>query len=371
MEDLNFLETVKYRLSSDVTSWREVVPGLIYPFRAIALARVLTNISAAQIAEIAGISRSYLAALENYGKPLPSNTDTILEKIFAHRDGIDNFQDVLSILINPEDINRNVEYFLFLQEKISELEPRLLVLLFEILTSLKDRFEILYYDINSDFQNTYDNMISAGLIPEWWPLNKIPKMIIAEQKSGLPAFLFNLVSAEQVASCYKIIAYQQPFTPVVFMDRMNLFRRKNISLYSISGISAFFLKEIRVSIKSSAIFPLDVDVFFKDKWYEFNTFHRLHYFFNDLCRGNINETMLEEFKTDIEKNKPNKQGKSKDIFENNKFKPKARAPRGTKEELEKEFERLEQLMRNQEFTPLRKPREVLTDREAKQIKEKE
>lgn len=288
-------------LSDEIKTWRKFVPAKIYPFKAIALARAITNIPANVIADVGGISRSYLAALENYAKPIPPDADGILDKIFSSRNSdIEEFLNILSILIDIDEINHTTEYFSFLHEKLSDLEPKIIILIFETLSSLKEFFEILYYDIYPEdtYEEIYNDMLSAGLVPIDWPQGKIPKMIIANQKSILPAFLFNLVSPEQIAARYQAQAYKRnPFSSAIFMDRTNLFLPKNVSLYSISSLVAFFFKEIRISIDSSKIFPLEVEIFFMNKWYDSNRISNLHHLFTKLCEGRIEDKELDDVRT--------------------------------------------------------------------------
>ena len=211
-------------LLSDLSEWRSIVPAMLHPFRAVALARNLVGISAENVAKQMGISRSYLAALENYYKPITSDAKYFFKKLFSSKKEkrMEDFQEIFGMLVCVDKIDEVIKYFTILHNMFLNLELEALNLIFKSIATLKSYFEIL-----ED---------SSGQA----------KIIIANNKSILPAYLFNLISVNQVVSYYQNI---EPFVPVVLFDRESLNRSKYTNLSLISGIFAFFFTEVRLNIK--------------------------------------------------------------------------------------------------------------------------
>lgn len=214
-------------LCQDLSQIRLSVPGFFHPFRAVALARAAAGLSAAEVAKAMETSRSYLAALENYTRPVTYDMTEFFDRLGVDRQIDSNrwgiFRGLLEEILGVRiaDIDPYIKYYDFTQKILrggdfsaDELKPQKVCAVFEALSFLPDFFEIVYREIP---EQQYQYLRSASLWPPAWPSRQVPEMILCKPESILFAYLLGLVSVDQVIDVYEkraaaeIIPYFQPF----------------------------------------------------------------------------------------------------------------------------------------------------------------
>lgn len=292
-------------LREELDSLRKLgLPCVFHPYRALALARTIAGLPAAAVASRLSISRSYLAALENYSKPvIPDtlNSFSLLVESDYKDDAWRVFRNILCLLLDPVSSSPNLmslfEYFGHLREKLSDLEPRLLVLLFEAIACLTSLFDVIYYDVTNNKLALSEEEALLALLKEYslWPPGKIPKMVLITERSALIGFLAGVLSAERYVDVLTTKANPygyKPFSPLVMFDRLALQSFSNPII--LASLAAFLFSEMTVTLKHN-VYPLDISVRFMRKHLHFSISGPLHYLACNLIKnGEINTLHYEE-----------------------------------------------------------------------------
>ncbi|MGB9793334.1 MAG: hypothetical protein ACPLTR_12300, partial [Thermacetogeniaceae bacterium] len=219
METTRKIETTKKEvlnralslLMEDLERIKTVVRGCFHPFRAVALCRAFAGLSAANVASAMKTSRTYLSALENYARPVTDDMykyfDNLASSEISEHDGgffVKTLEKVLGIEI--ADTFPYIEYYAFLEKLLKggestsdELVPQKVCAVFEALSFLTDFFEIFYDEIKEEY---YHHLQSISLWPSGWPERKVPHTILCKPESVLFAYLFGVLSADQVMDIY-------------------------------------------------------------------------------------------------------------------------------------------------------------------------
>ena len=251
------MEASFQKIIQDLASWRDLVPGLLHPIRALALARAVSSVSAARIAEKMGISRSYLAALENYTKPITDDFYNYIDKLTA-KEG-NNFSTAYNNFTPDIGVEALFQYVYSLEKTIHrELEDQLLHLIFEAVTAFPHLFDILWEEVPGG-QEGYFYLVDKEKIkwPSWWPAGQIPKAILtSSRQSWLLSWLAGQISSDELVSYYE----GKPVGVNVLIHRQ---QRGEIKPSGLIALSIFLFSQINISFSHNMSYPVQCSSIFQ------------------------------------------------------------------------------------------------------------
>jgi hypothetical protein len=259
---LSVKEEALQDILKDLAIWRGHVPGLLHPMRAISLARAISHVSAAKIAETMGISRSYLAALENYTKPL-TLTDNFYGYINSLAGANNNsaFSTVYKKFMTINNPDGLFEYVAALERMMyRELEDQFLHLIFETVTSMPTWFEILWEEVPGGSEG-YIHLTEKEEIewPSWWPPGQMPRAVLASSKqSSILSWLAGQISSDELISYYE----GNPVGATVLLHRR---QRADIKPSGLIALGIFMFSKINVSFSHSISYPVQCSAIFQGK----------------------------------------------------------------------------------------------------------
>jgi len=250
LEKLPVLE----KLQGDIAKWQCFAPAMLHPLRALSFVRVYHKVPAQKIADVLGISRSYVAALENYTKPV---TDELFSNCIAPL--VDSLK---SSNVSPDIAKLLESYFLLIpqhavesifgavawleQTVTSDLAYMLAHYIFEALTS-SPYVEIIWE--NPLTEEVFSNLtVSEGI--EWpsaWPERRMPRMILTSRHSIILSWLAGFMSTEEVVNYY---AGKYHPAPQVLMQRK--FSLSQISTSALIALATFLFDSISIEVVPGA-----------------------------------------------------------------------------------------------------------------------
>ncbi|MGB9887761.1 MAG: hypothetical protein ACPLPT_10630 [Moorellales bacterium] len=210
------------------------IPAIIHPMRALSLARTIAGVPAALLAEAMGVSRSYLALLENYGKPVTEDIETYMQRLTraAKQDEavsrvMSNYEALLPVrwFTLPELLRRQKEvgtavkirHLLNYTTSMEKGFTRLVrgdILSYALLEAVSVLGKMGLADVVWESASLHPETNETPLAP-WWPKGHLPRTILATPKSFLVAWVGGLLTTDQLVSWYA--AAKQP-PPVILAD---------------------------------------------------------------------------------------------------------------------------------------------------------
>lgn len=263
------------RLLEDINFWRQSIPSIVHPVKALSVSRISQKGSAQDIAEFIGISRSYLASLENFNKPITSDFyyDYLSKKITKKNlssnkkiaptfDTLDKFYSFFRGLDLDEKLNSICNIISWFEKTITDdLAYQLAHLILEALTNLPYVEVVWEKPLN---KSTLRNLEEKEQIkfPSNWPSGCLPRLIIVTNKSLIFAWIAGLISSEEIIKCYA----NDNFPSFVLMQR----KENIIGQIKISGLialSLFIFDEIFIEARTNIYYqpPIQLSAMFNSK----------------------------------------------------------------------------------------------------------
>lgn len=252
MEKKPSFDQIKH-IRNDLDRFHDTFSVYLSPFRALALARSVAGISAEALSQELDISRSYLASLENYSKPITQTLCTRLLNLYH----LEKKNDIAQIFKVYEKIfcDNNIPYFFNIINSIHTSSEHFSLLsnfsttacigllkniCFQTISSYPNFFDITWHD--TSFKST------AISTPITWQKDNsifIPRTILIPPKNLFIAWVAGIISPDKLIYYYKT----GEATPLTLVDCRYGFT--NTSPLALEGLVAFLLNNIALELHCS------------------------------------------------------------------------------------------------------------------------
>lgn len=193
-----------HKFLDDIAAWKAVVPAALHPMRAFSIVRTASKISTQKFSEKFKVSRTYIAALENYHKPITGNffSDYIFPIAISSESELDTFWQTYFTIIAKEKADNLFSTVSWLEKVLDDTLAYMLAhCIFQALSTLP------FIDVvweNPLRREIFDYLIAENVKwPASWPERRIPRLILAAApKSMIFPWLAGIIASDDLLTFY-------------------------------------------------------------------------------------------------------------------------------------------------------------------------